>query len=158
IALFRAAIAALEELSPPDAAPTRRALIWCDAQGSAGLLLTAKGSQREGEEMSRRAIEALRRLDAREGGAGRARAKLGEACTTLGVSLQWVSGRKADAEALLREAVDLFDDEAQRDPQDRLSQKHAAEARVALARLLLSTRRAAEALATARRAMEKLEP
>jgi eukaryotic-like serine/threonine-protein kinase len=158
IELLRAAIADLERLSPPDAAPARRTLIWCDAQGSAGLLLTAKGDQRDGEEMSRRAIDALRRLDRREGGAGRARAKLGEACTSLGLSLQWVSGRKADAEALLREAVDLFDDEARRDPDDRLSQKHAAEARISLARLQLSTRRGAEALETARSAVQILEP
>ena len=158
IALFRAAIANLESLSPLEAAPTPRVLLCCDARGSAGLLLMAKGAQRDGEEISRRAIVALRQLDAREGGGGRARARLGEACTSLGTSLIWVAGRKGDAEALLREAVDLFDDAVLRDPEGRLGLKHAAEARVRLAQVQFATGRAADALATARRAVHDLEP
>jgi hypothetical protein len=86
------------------------------------------------------------------------KAQLGEACTSLGASLLWITGRKADAEALLREAVDLFDDLAARDPLGRLGAKHAAEARTFLARALLFSGRAADALVCARRSEQELAP
>jgi serine/threonine protein kinase len=47
IALFRATLTDLERLSPPEAAPLSRALLWCDAQGSVGQYLFALGSPRE---------------------------------------------------------------------------------------------------------------
>jgi len=158
IALFRATLTDLERLSAPEAAPLSRALLWCDAQGSVGQYLFALGSKREGEELCRRTIAILREFEARDGAPGPVRVRLGEECMRLGDCLLLDPRRYEDAAVLLREAVDLFDEEVRLDPHGRLGQRHVAQARWSLAHALLFTGKEADALACARRAAQDLEP